>query len=183
MADISATPISGDAPLLVTFDATASSDADGDALSYAWDFGDGNTANGVTVENTFTAIGTYSVTLVVDDGNGGTDQAVITINVTDGDIIITPPSDNAYINRFIELRNEFYDPANGYFSADGSPHHSIETLIVEAPDYGHESTSELYSYWLWLEVMNGRITKDWAPLSNVWDKIEQFIIPTTADQP
>ncbi|WP_299898833.1 glycoside hydrolase family 48 protein [uncultured Aquimarina sp.] len=183
VADISATPISGDAPLLVTFDASASSDADGDALSYTWDFGDGNTANGVTVENTFTAIGTYSVTLVVDDGNGGTDQAVITINVTDGDIIITPPSDNAYINRFIELRNEFYDPANGYFSADGSPHHSIETLIVEAPDYGHESTSELYSYWLWLEVMNGRITKDWAPLSNVWDKIEQFIIPTTADQP
>ncbi len=92
-------------------------------------------------------------------------------------------SDNAYIDRFIELRNEFYDPANGYFSADGSPHHSIESLIVEAPDHGHESTSELYSYWLWLEVMNGRITKDWQPLANVWNKVEEFIIPTTADQP
>ncbi|WP_298543892.1 glycoside hydrolase family 48 protein [uncultured Aquimarina sp.] len=184
VADISATPISGEAPLVVTFDAVASTDADGDALSYSWDFGDGNTASGVMVEHTFTSIGTYSATLTVDDGNGGVDQAVITITVTDGDIIINPPTgDNAYINRFIEMRNEFYDPANGYFSADGSPHHSVETLIVEAPDYGHESTSELYSYWLWLEVMNGRITQDWAPLNNVWNKIEEFIIPTTADQP
>ncbi len=92
-------------------------------------------------------------------------------------------SDNAYIDRFIEMRDEFYDPENGYFSADGSPHHSIESLIVEAPDHGHESTSELYSYWLWLEVMHGRITGDWQPLSDVWDRIEEFIIPTNADQP
>ena len=40
--------------------------------------------------------------------------------------------------------------ANGYFSPKGIPYHSVETLIVEAPDYGHETTSETYSYWLWL---------------------------------
>ncbi len=184
IADISATPVSGEAPLLVSFDASGSTDADGDTLTYSWDFADGNTGDGVTIENTFVTKGTYEVSLTVTDGNGGEDTAVITITVTDGDIIINPPTgDNAYIDRFIEMRNEIYDPANGYFSADGSPHHSIETLIVEAPDYGHESTSELYSYWLWLEVMNGRVTGDWTPLANVWDKIEQFIIPTTADQP
>ncbi|WP_109302423.1 glycoside hydrolase family 48 protein [Aquimarina sp. AU474] len=184
VADISATPISGEAPLLVSFDASGSTDADDDALTYSWDFADGNTGDGVTTENTFATKGTYEVTLTITDGNGGEDTAVITITVTDGDIIINPPTgDNAYIDRFIEMRNEIYDPANGYFSADGSPHHSIETLIVEAPDYGHESTSELYSYWLWLEVMNGRVTGDWTPLANVWDKIEQFIIPTAADQP
>ncbi len=184
VADISATPISGEIPLVVTFDASGSTDADADALTYSWDFADGNTGDGVTVENTFETIGDYEVTLTVSDNNGGEDQAKITIKVTDGDIIINPPTgDNEYIDRFIEIRNKFYDPANGYFSADGSPHHSIETLIVEAPDYGHESTSELYSYWLWLEVMNGRITNDWTPLNNVWNKIEQFIIPTTADQP
>ncbi len=108
----------------------------------------------------------------------------ITVNKTDtgGGCPGCPPN-NEYIDRFIEIRDEFYDPANGYFSADGSPHHSIETLIVEAPDYGHESTSELYSYWVWLEVMNGRITRDWEPLTDVWDAIEQFIIPTNLDQP
>ncbi len=183
VANISATPVSGEVPLVVTFDASGSTDADGDTLTYSWDFGDTNTATGVTTENTYTAIGEYEVTLTVNDGNGGEDQAKITVRVND-DVIITPPiGDNAYINRFIDMRNEIYDPANGYFSADGSPHHSIESLIVEAPDHGHESTSELYSYWLWLEVMNGRVTKDWEPLSDVWNKIEEFIIPTRADQP
>ncbi|MBL0682137.1 glycoside hydrolase family 48 protein [Aquimarina mytili] len=184
VADISATPISGEAPLVVTFDASGSTDVDGDTLTYDWNFGDGNSGTGAITDNTFTSKGTYEVNLTVSDGKGGEDTAVISISVTDGDIIINPPTgDNEYVNRFIEMRNEFYDPANGYFSADGSPHHSIETLIVEAPDHGHESTSELYSYWLWLEVMNGRVTGDWAPLGNVWDKIEQFIIPTKADQP
>ncbi len=90
---------------------------------------------------------------------------------------------NKYIERFTEMRNEIYDPANGYFSADGSPHHSVETLIVEAPDHGHESTSELYSYWLMMEAMQGRITQDWQPLAKVWSEMERMIIPTKADQP
>jgi len=183
VADIFATPTSGDAPLLVSLDGSGSTDADGDALTYSWDFGDGTGANGVTVENIFTAFGNYTVTLTVDDGNGGSAQATVAITVRDGDIIIDPPPGNAYIDRFVEMRNKFYDPANGYFSADGSPHHSIETLIVEAPDHGHESTSELYSYWLWLEAMHGRVSGDWTPLNNVWNKVEEFIIPTTADQP
>lgn len=88
-----------------------------------------------------------------------------------------------YIDRFHEIRDEFYNPANGYFSADGAPYHSIETLIVEAPDQGHESTSELYSYWIWLEAMHGNLTGDWAPLNAAWAKMEEHIIPASEDQP
>ena len=90
---------------------------------------------------------------------------------------------NAYDQRFIELYNEIKDPANGYFSPQGVPYHSIETLLVEAPDYGHETTSEAYSYWIWLEAMYGKVTCNWAPLNAAWTKMEQTIIPTTADQP
>ena len=88
-----------------------------------------------------------------------------------------------YLDRFLEIREEFYDPANGYFSADGAPYHSVETLIVEAPDQGHESTSELYSYWVWLEAMYGKLTGDWQPLNNVWATMEEHIIPSSEDQP
>ncbi len=184
IADFSASPISGEAPLTVTFDASASSDADGDVLAYSWDFNDGNNGTGVTIQNTFTTKGNYSVVLTVDDGNGGTATKTVMIRVSDPIVIVDPdPTGNEYLDRFNELRAEFYAPENGYFSADGSPHHSIESLIVEAPDHGHESTSELYSYWLWLEVMNARVNGDWASISNVWEKIEQFIIPTQADQP
>src|SRR5438876_37761 len=63
---------------------------------------------------------------------------------------------NPYTDRFLALWNDIHNPKNGYFSAQGIPYHSIETLIVEAPDYGHETTSEAYSYWIWLEALYGR---------------------------
>ena len=46
-----------------------------------------------------------------------------------------------YAERFLEMYDEIHDPANGYFSPQGIPYHSVETLIVEAPDHGHETTS------------------------------------------
>jgi Glycosyl hydrolase family 48/Cellulose binding domain/Bacterial Ig domain len=85
--------------------------------------------------------------------------------------------------RFIALYQKIKDPSNGYFSPLGIPFHSVETLIVEAPDYGHETTSEAFSFWLWLEAAYGRVTKNWTPFNNAWAAMEQFIIPSHADQP
>ena len=62
--------------------------------------------------------------------------------------------------RFLTLYHQLKNDANGYFSPEGIPYHSIETLICEAPDYGHMTTSEAYSYWLWLEVLYGHYTGD-----------------------
>ncbi len=90
---------------------------------------------------------------------------------------------NEYTQRFLTMYDKIYDEDNGYFSADGVPYHSIETLMCEAPDYGHETTSEAYSYWIWLDVMYGGITGDWTALQNSWDKMEQYAIPTDEMQP
>ena len=60
-----------------------------------------------------------------------------------------------YAQRFLAQYKKIKDPANGYFSPQGIPYHSVETLIVEAPDYGHETTSEAYSL---LGVARGRST-------------------------
>ena len=96
---------------------------------------------------------------------------------------VTPTSDNEYVQRFLALYNKIKDPANGYFSPQGIPYHSIETLMVEAPDYGHETTSEAFSYWLWLEAVYGEVTGSWTNFNNAWAKMEQYIIPSSADQP
>ncbi len=56
----------------VAVDASTSSDPDGDTLTYAWDFGDGGTGTGKTTTHTYATSGTYSITLTVNDGHGGT---------------------------------------------------------------------------------------------------------------
>ena len=67
----------------ILFDAGKSSDPDGDAISYYWDFGDGEKASGKVVTHKYLNPGTYKVILQVDD-NTGTNSAksTDTINVT-----------------------------------------------------------------------------------------------------
>jgi len=65
----------------VGFDGRNSMDPNGDALTYAWNFGDGATATGSTTARTYVAAGTYTITLTVRDGRGGvdTDRLLITV--------------------------------------------------------------------------------------------------------
>jgi Glycosyl hydrolase family 48/Cellulose binding domain len=90
---------------------------------------------------------------------------------------------DAYAQMFLDQYNKIKSSANGYFSPAGVPYHSVETLMVEAPDHGHETTSEAFSYWIWLEAVYGRVTGDWTPFNNAWAAAERFIIPTHTDQP
>ncbi|WP_147405124.1 cellulase family glycosylhydrolase, partial [Aquimarina sp. AD10] len=83
VANFTATPTAGIAPVTVSFDASTSTDENGDTLTYAWDFGDGNTGVGVTANHTYALIGEYTATLTVSDGSKtGTSTQVI--KVTDG---------------------------------------------------------------------------------------------------
>ncbi len=92
-AVISMNPGSGFAPLQVTFDASASSDNDGSIVDYAWDFGDGSTANGVTASHRFDTAGSYTVTLVVTDDDAATEAAKAIVEVLPAPAVsITPVS-------------------------------------------------------------------------------------------
>lgn len=94
-ASFTATPLSGNTPLPVSFDATASADPDGTIGSYSWDFGDGAFGAGVTTSHTFTTGGNFNVVLTVTDNAGGQGTQTQTISVTgdgDGDGYF-PPAD------------------------------------------------------------------------------------------
>jgi hypothetical protein len=87
-ADFTYSPLVIHVDQTVTFDASNSTDLDGDELEYSWNFGDDNattsnpnTDNGVTASHIYTVEGDYIVTLVVEDGKGGTDENVQNITV------------------------------------------------------------------------------------------------------
>ena len=90
VAAIDADPEFGPSPLTVDFDASASSDPDGDGLSYAWDFGDNdgqfNDAFSTAPTHAYGDNGTYQARVRVNDGHGGIDIAMVQIDVGN-----TPP--------------------------------------------------------------------------------------------
>jgi PKD repeat protein len=73
-------PTIGIEGVAVTFDGSASTDADGSIASYDWDFGDGSAATGWIVSHTYFA-GSFTVSLTVTDNSGNTDTATLNISV------------------------------------------------------------------------------------------------------
>lgn len=77
---IAASPVSGTAPLVVSFSSNAS-DPDGYIASYGWTFGDGQTASTASTTNVFQSPGTYTARLTVTDNVGATASASVVISV------------------------------------------------------------------------------------------------------
>ena len=81
--------------------------------------------------------------------------------------------DSTYAERFLSLYDDVmtHGVDNGYMSQNGSssdsfgiPFHAVEEVIIEAPDYGHETTSEAMSYLVWVAAMRDNIAKNHADL-------------------
>ena len=99
--------------------------------------------------------------------------------------------DDTYANRFMSLYADVIEEGveNGYLSSQGGkqiPYHCVETLNVEAPDYGHETTSEAMSYLVWIAAMRDNIvnnkltTSENAPsssseLKTAWSNMETMV--------
>jgi glucose/arabinose dehydrogenase len=119
VAVAAADPSAGSVPLTVEFDATGSSDADGDDLAYAWDLdGDGefDDSTQAAPERTYTEPGDVSVGLRVDDG---LDSDTDTVTVSAGNdppavSIESPRSDLRWrVGETIELEGSATDPQDG----------------------------------------------------------------------
>ena len=80
-AIFSLNPSSGNVPLVVNLDASASSD-EGSISRYQWLVSDGQSAEGVNANLTFQTTGTYEITLSITDNEGATANTTQTITVT-----------------------------------------------------------------------------------------------------
>jgi YVTN family beta-propeller protein len=74
---LSASPLTGGAPLVVNFKANVTGGTS--PYQFSWAFGDGHVGSGATVQHTYNLTGTYKVTLTVNDSYGGYGQANTTV--------------------------------------------------------------------------------------------------------
>jgi PKD repeat protein len=112
VAAISSDYTSDTAPLTVYFDGVNSQDA----ASLSWNFGDGNTASGVTASHTYTQSGVFDARLTVTSSDGLTDTKALSI-----DVINQPPAvlgNASAISGEAPLRVDFSD--EGSTDNDGS---------------------------------------------------------------
>jgi len=166
------------APVTVAVARTSgSADLSATPVQFTFSTSNWNTAQPLTITSANNGGALASAVFTVS----ATGYTSATINATELD-----PNTPAYKAAFLAQYNKMKDPASGYFRKFGDllvPYHSVETLMVEAPDQGHETTSEAFSYYLWLEMAYGQIQGDWAPFNAAWASLEKYAVPSHADQP
>ena len=118
-----ADPQTGTAPLAVQF-TSSGSDPEGQALTYAWDFGDGGKALGQNASHTYLTPGTYMAKVTVTDPGGGTGTAAVEVIVAD------PPGNRPPTVRAAADPQTGNAPLDVRFSAEGSDPDG-DTLLYE----------------------------------------------------
>ena len=127
-------PYAGEINVAITFDGSQSYDADGDTLTYIWNFDDNTPpATGMQVTHTYAAEGTYEVSLTVEDGRGGTDTASV-------EVVVLPPNQPPVVSfsvteMGINVGDQFTFDGSATTDPNGDPLVSFEW------DFGDGSTT------------------------------------------
>lgn len=148
-AAIAASPRFGAAPLTVSFDSAGSSDPDGDTLSFDWDFGDGSQHATTPAATHQYALGTYTATLRVSDGKGG--SATATARIDSGNTppvpqITAPSTSLRYrVGQPVSLQGSATDPEDGPLPGSSLSwrvllHHDTHTHPFLAPTSGSSAS-------------------------------------------
>ncbi|WP_323675498.1 S8 family serine peptidase [Halorubellus sp. PRR65] len=127
---INASSTTVDVGTAVEFDGSGSTDSDGSIESYAWDFGDGATASGVSATHTYDSAGEYTVTLTATDDDGASSSNTIAVtaesggNGSCGDVTETSSVDGSL--------SGYWDDANYTYSAATSDPCQV-SLVLDGP--------------------------------------------------
>ena len=104
----------GTEDVAITFDGSGSYDLNGDSLTYAWDFGDGSRGTSVNPTHAYTAGGTYTVTLVVNDGKADSEPSTTTATITevnDAPVADAGSGQNVVVGKVVTFNGSgSYDP-------------------------------------------------------------------------
>ena len=156
IAVINATPENGSVPLQVAFNSSNSTD-DVAVVSYLWNFDDGSTTSTEMAPNhVFNEMGTFKVSLTVEDAEGLTNTQTITIVVGDagmsdivGMLLVNPAKDLAQVRiidngpELIKVKKVYVHDATGRLLAAYDAKDIVANGLYEIP-IAMLSTGEIY---------------------------------------
>lgn len=155
----------------ISFNGSASSDADGSITAYDWDFGDNSSGTGITRAHSYASSGSYTVTLTVTDNGNMTDSDTFQVSVVD---LIAPTNLIASERVMGKGKNLSYmhdlswDTVAGaveysiYRSSSSSgPWNYLDRVTTNSYSYKAGSASTLYFY-----VLQASDGSAWSPFSN-----------------
>jgi PKD repeat protein len=180
VADFTATPTSGTAPLTVNF----TDQSTNNPTSWQWDFGDGNTSTQQNLTHTYNNAGTYSVTLTATNSYGSnikTKNGYITVsnsgNSPVANFIATPTSGTAPLTvNFTDQSTNTptswqWDFGDGGTSTQQNPSHAYNnagnyTVTLTATNvYGSDSENKTGYITVTSGGGGGGATLDWVNVS------------------
>ncbi|MDD9206390.1 PKD domain-containing protein, partial [Georgenia sp. 10Sc9-8] len=143
IARITADVTSGPVPLTVEFSSQGSRDPDGTEVTYAWDFGDGETSTEANPTHTYTDAGNYTATLTVTDADDQATSATqaITAGNTAPTITVDAPPNGGFFNfgDVVEYSVSVTDPEDG---------DAIDCNdVVVQPALGHDEHAHPYDQY------------------------------------
>ena len=157
------TPLTGQVPLTVTFNASATTYPGHSLTSYTWNFGDATTGTGITTTHIYGTAGTYAVVLTViasDNTSRTANQSIIATSVP-----VTPPSGGPTA-RFTANKTDFVGPDVVTFDPGSSTASTGRTLTSFIWSFGIAGATETkssdgtvnYTYWTGQTSQNFTVT-------------------------
>jgi len=143
----------------IVFQGTASVDGDGDPLTYLWDFGDGATGTGASPTHAYAALGTYPVTLVVNDGFANSAAAATTVVIEN-----VPP----VVGLVSPVNGSIFSAPAGIplaaHAADSDGSIALVEFFADAVKVGEDGTGPYEAAWfgasLGVHILSARVTDD-----------------------
>ena len=152
LAVLAVSEFQGKAPITITFSAADSTDSDGTITDYLWDFGDGSSATGTTVEHSYTEAADYTVTLQVQDdgGESGSVSTLITVLASDESLFLYELGELQISHEWLPV--SFSQPFNDPIIVFGPPTaHDPEPVTVRVRNVTRDGYEVRLQEWDYLD--------------------------------